>query len=324
MHSGAVAQNMPATSPFAPGPMLTRAQAEAQGKELAAADSIKCDTAADVAKCLRGKKAMEINNAISSFTYDAKLGADAYWTAILEPGGVLEDTPYALAKAGKLVNKVPVLLGANRLEGGRIFVSGFENLTAKEVTDRWKVLFGDTTAAAIEKIYPPSSTPPIGKCLSPCAAVVNMATDAWYVCAARRTARVLTSAAVDTYLFHFTYPVWKTLNLKEHLGSSHGTIKVYVFYTPQIKPPPPYVCGISGKEPCWPAWVFAPDEDKMAKEIMAYWARFARTGDPNGGSAVKWPKYDTSTDEHLELGATIKPGSKLRESYCDFWDSLAP
>jgi carboxylesterase type B len=60
----------------------------------------------------------------------------------------------------------------------------------------------------------------------------------------------------------------------------------------------------------------------MAREIMAYWARFARTGDPNGGSAEKWPKYDKTKDEHLELGAKITTGSKLRESYCDFWDTL--
>ncbi len=37
------------------------------------------------------------------------------------------------------------------------------------------------------------------------------------------------------------------------------------------------------------AWT--PADRAMSEEMMSYWSNFAKTGDPNGGSLVKWPVY---------------------------------
>lgn len=59
--------------------------------------------------------------------------------------------------------------------------------------------------------------------------------------------------------------------------------------------------------------------------MQAYWTSHARTGDPNGGAkagTVEWPRYDATTDRHLQLDLTIAPGDHLRKDACDFFDSL--
>lgn len=55
---------------------------------------------------------------------------------------------------------------------------------------------------------------------------------------------------------------------------------------------------------------------------MAYWTRFARSGDPNGEGAVPWPAYTAPRDEHLQLDLAPQVGRRLKQARCDFWDEL--
>jgi carboxylesterase type B len=64
------------------------------------------------------------------------------------------------------------------------------------------------------------------------------------------------------------------------------------------------------------------DETVFSKEVMGYWTRFARTGDPNDAAAVAWPGYEEQTDEHLTLDLTIEAGSGLKKDKCDFWKTI--
>ncbi len=44
------------------------------------------------------------------------------------------------------------------------------------------------------------------------------------------------------------------------------------------------------------------DNDTIQSALMsAYWAAFAKAGDPNGGARPHWPKYDPSADEILDF-----------------------
>ena len=50
--------------------------------------------------------------------------------------------------------------------------------------------------------------------------------------------------------------------------------------------------------------------------------RFARAGDPNGGGATAWPRYDASTDPYIRLDLQTSTGMALKKDLCDFWDGL--
>jgi len=73
------------------------------------------------------------------------------------------------------------------------------------------------------------------------------------------------------------------------------------------------------------AMTFFKDDDWiLARFMSAAWVQFARTGNPNvPGDTVSWPRYEEGTDPYLELGATIKPGARLRAAICDLADSKA-
>src|SRR5262249_8834677 len=55
-----------------------------------------------------------------------------------------------------------------------------------------------------------------------------------------------------------------------------------------------------------------------------YWSHLAAAGDPNGGSAPVWPRYDAATDPYLELNTTISSGAGLAATSCDVIDAAMP
>merc|ERR1712039_991472 len=81
---------------------------------------------------------------------------------------------------------------------------------------------------------------------------------------------------------------------------------------------------------------FDDDETQLSASMMAYWASFARHGDPNQGAsagAVHWPAL--TSDPHGEVvaqrlrfsvaktdGTPTGLVSGIHDSSCDFWDAL--
>ena len=50
------------------------------------------------------------------------------------------------------------------------------------------------------------------------------------------------------------------------------------------------------------------DQDRaFSREVMGYWTKFAKTGNPNIPSAAPWPSYGTRGANFLELGVSIEP-----------------
>jgi para-nitrobenzyl esterase len=37
------------------------------------------------------------------------------------------------------------------------------------------------------------------------------------------------------------------------------------------------------------------------------WARFVKTGDPNGGGLLAWPRYQATNEQALEFGRETRP-----------------
>ena len=58
--------------------------------------------------------------------------------------------------------------------------------------------------------------------------------------------------------------------------------------------------------------------------MNAYWAAFAKTGDPNGAGRPKWPAYKAATDEIMDFTAAgPAPKPDPRRERLDFVDRLA-
>jgi para-nitrobenzyl esterase len=141
--------------------------------------------------------------------------------------------------------------------------------------------------------------------------------DIFWNCGARSSAIGLAAAGVPTYLYELAYPNWKSITrpdgvpFEAYCGGSRWSALTYLFHSEH-----------PGDKTCNHKWLFSAEEQQLAKALRGYWARFARTGDPNGGNAVTWPKYDATTDQHLVLDATISTGTGLHKTNCDFWASL--
>jgi para-nitrobenzyl esterase len=67
----------------------------------------------------------------------------------------------------------------------------------------------------------------------------------------------------------------------------------------------------------------------LSNKIVAAWANFARTGNPNGSGNSPWPRYPTSADTPAWLIEDLTGLSSLTDRqysllhHCDFWDSLS-
>jgi para-nitrobenzyl esterase len=47
-----------------------------------------------------------------------------------------------------------------------------------------------------------------------------------------------------------------------------------------------------------------PEDVAMGEVMNAYWAAFARTGDPNGDGRAKWPAYTADADAIMDFAAS--------------------
>ena len=124
-------------------------------------------------------------------------------------------------------------------------------------------------------------------------------TDVSYTYPARVWVRSMGHLKSDAYLYSFTWP--PTLTGGGNRDAFHGASQIYVHGDFDLF-----------KE-------LAPtDADRRFSEIIAEtWVRFARTGNPNGGSLPDWPAFTRENEAYLELGATLRAGERLRMPQMD-------
>jgi para-nitrobenzyl esterase len=213
-------------------------------------------------------------------------------------GWNLPDLPSKLVEAGSF-EKMPTIFGTNADEGSMFILPVGPTLTDEAAFEKLAEHDDPGHGKEIVAHYPIATYGTAQK------AATAMVTDRTFACPTRRAARSFAKAGAATYLYHFTYvPPDTTI---PGLGSFHSAEIKYVLGNPSSLQPQP----------------LTKDEQVMSAAMMGYWSRHADKGDPNGGGAFTWPKYELTTDENIILDLTISKQAGLKKVICDFWDGIA-
>ncbi len=254
----------------------------------------KCD-GADPIGCLRKIPAGDLVAALPFSADIAGIGKIAPGPVV--DGYALPDQPIALL--AKAHNHVPMVFGVNSEETGRVTPAIPDEKTFDAALLDY--LSGNAKlAATVKAAYPVSDYNGSYR-----QAFVALTSDAKFVCSSRRGARALDAGQDEpVYRYFFTHHL-DNAPVVAAFGAFHGLELTFVFHH----------LNVSGYKP-------SAAEDALAQSIGGYWSRMAAAGDPNGGSAVKWPVLDAA-DSYLGLDDTIAAGKGLRTKQCDFWDPLS-
>ncbi len=271
--------------------MKTLAEAEKEGEKLAAGLTVKSvadakpesaqNLAPSTLKALRAMSAEELLKASDSET-----------VRTIVDGWVLPQDVATIFAQGKQ-NDVPLIVGYNADEGTALAPQG-ANMKAFMFIGGVHQRYG-SQADALLKVYPAASD--------------EQAVSSFY-------------SAYRDQAFGWEMRTWARLATKT------GHQPAYMYYFSR-RPPGPQSARLRAFHASEIAYVFGTfvwpfpweDTDKKLSEAMtSYWVNFAATGNPNGGSLVKWPSYNAKDDQALEFGDQIAVRSEVNKAGLDFFD----
>lgn len=194
--------------------------------------------------------------------------------AITYPGPILDGTLVTKTAEEAYKNRrhpnIPLIIGSNSAE----VPAGFVTAQSKEQLFSQFEPYSDEARNA----YDPAG----GLAFTELLTMVN--TDKVWAEPARFTARAFSGKGTDTYIYLFDY-VQTTLQQQFIQGAPHASEIPYVFNT---------LTGRNGTE--------LTEKDKQVGLMMnAYWANFAKTGNPNSNGLPKWEKFNKQNDTLLEI-----------------------
>jgi para-nitrobenzyl esterase len=71
---------------------------------------------------------------------------------------------------------------------------------------------------------------------------------------------------------------------------------------------------------------FKPDQFALSAQMMGYWTQFAATGNPNAGTAPRWPRFGGTAPQLQELipKATAPETAAVFAGFhqCAFWATI--
>jgi para-nitrobenzyl esterase len=263
-------------------------QGELIAKDLGVAE------AADPLKALRSLSADKIlEGSKPSLGIGAELGLGNRFRPVTD-GWVIPDDINTIFDQGRQ-NDVPLIAGTNANEG-IIFVANTPIQTVEHYRSAAKALYGKF-ADEVLALYPVNEPSEIRKALS------DVLGDFGFIAGIRHFVRAMGNVKSKAYLYHFTMKPQGPLG--ETLGAFHGSEVPYVFNNLD-------------------KGILPPDEKRrsLGKLISGYWVQFAKTGDPNQKGTPPWPAYDAGSDQHLELGESVRIGQGLRRAACDLIEKI--
>jgi para-nitrobenzyl esterase len=271
----------------AAGDAQSLAEAEKRGEELAAKLNITGDGALAKLRAVSSEELVKVS-AQGPPVGGGMLGVNV-------DGWVLPESPSKAFAAGH-ENKVSLLFGNNSQELQKPFFGG----TATDLRGTISKYFGPLsdralTAYGLNGTTDPQPDPEFGN------VGAQWATDSTFRCATVQELTWHTGAGNTAYEYQFSIFV----HGKESEGAPHAAEIPFVF----------------GTLPVWQQMRgYTLSDRQYAPMMQEYWVNFAKTGDPNGGSLVKWPKYDPAARAYLDFmdaGPVAKEG--LRRPVCDLY-----
>jgi para-nitrobenzyl esterase len=213
--------------------------------------------------------------------------------SMIVDGWVLPRSPALVFATGQEA-AIPMLLGNNTREFDAPVTpdelrSGIQTRFGS-LAPRALTLYGlaDGAAGNTDPLYGPAAN--------------QLSADLAFRCPASTIAIWHEQAHHPTYEYQFEHAIPG----QEAQGSVHSADLPYVFgYFPKSG-------NISG--------AFAETDFKIAETIESYWANFARTGDPNGGSLPKWLEFgDGQAFVSITQDGKVEASTKLRGAQCDLY-----
>ena len=191
-------------------------------------------------------------------------------------GWIIPDSPDTLFLLHHQ-NPVPLIIGNNANDGITLTANANMSVLEYETFIRNGFgRFGDTVLLH----YPANSTDEVQHQLS------RIMTDYDFTDAAKFSAGSMADLNQSTYLYRFSYDL-----PGQPLGAFHSSELFMVF-----NPPSPFT---------------DPTSTGVSENMMDLWTRFAKTGNPNGGMNVTWPKYTRDNGQYLNIGSvpSVKSGN---------------
>jgi para-nitrobenzyl esterase len=211
--------------------------------------------------------------------------------AVPVDGWVLPDTTHRLFMNGRQ-NDVPVLLGWNANEAAAMADSAGAPSDDEGYARRIVEEFG-TAAPRFEALYPPGDDPRAAFLRG-----YGVQTFGWSM---RSWARAM--ATVHSPAFYYYFERAPSTPADEP-GARHGAELPYVFG------------NLDPRQGMGAA-------DRARSELMmAYWAAFAATGDPNGDRRPRWEPHTAAGDRTMVFGDTVAMESGVRKAELAFFDEF--
>jgi para-nitrobenzyl esterase len=252
------------------------------------ATTLGCETATDVAACLRSKSTADVL-AADPVSLDIHFSGAHYMPNL--DGYVFPRSPWdTMLDTTAMLNASDVVTGANADEGTGFTVAS-PLTTEAQFRELITTVFPNHVDDAFT-LYNPTGYPSINDAAN---AFIG---DSIFVCAARAMARAVAArSGSHSYLYYFTRV--NQFGRLLRLGAFHGTELPYVFGN-FVSP-----------------FTQTMADTTLSTAVMSYWSRFASSGDPADAGGVAWPSFSAANDTYLELGDTVRTATGLHADKCD-------
>ena len=207
---------------------------------------------------------------------------DYYHAPVID--GELLDAPVAAKLAAGEFKLRPLIIGTNRNE----WLTSVPGDADREYLEaQARELFGERFAVALAALEPATDAR---------RAADRLITAARMLCPSQYLAEAVSAGGADVWMYWFSRQ--REGAIGEQWGAYHGTELAYTFGTHD-------------------AWVNTTATDLgITEDAMSYWARFAASGDPNGGATVSWPSYASPDFPVLQIDSPPGPIERPDAALC--------